>query len=108
MTTFSVILIISGLFFFTTGTIGMLRFPDFYTRIHSASKCDTLGVFLLLAGVSVYNIADGLTLSSLLVSIKIMLIAFFIFVANPTACHAITKAAFEAGVMPWKKPEDNK
>lgn len=106
LTILSIILMSAGLLFFTTATIGILRFPDFYSRMHAVSKSDTLGALLLLSGISLYNLTDGLTLSSIVLSVKILLIAVVIFIANPTACHAITKAAFEVGVLPWKKQED--
>jgi multicomponent Na+:H+ antiporter subunit G len=99
-------LILSGSFFFFTATIGLLRFPDFYTRMHATGKGDTLGAFLLLAGMALYNLDHGFSLAAILVSIKIMFIALFIFVANPTACHAITKAALDAGVKPWTREKE--
>jgi len=99
----SAVLMVAGAFFFFTASIGMLRFPDFYTRMHAAGKGDTLGAFLMLSGMALYNLNAGFSLFAFLVSVKIMLIAVFIFVANPTACHAITKAALDAGVTPWTK-----
>ena len=97
------VLISIGIFFLTAGTIGFLRFPDFYSRIHATGKSDTLGAFLSLAGLALYNLHQGLSLAGLLLSIKIMLIAVFWFLANPTAAHALSRAAFEAEVKPWTK-----
>lgn len=105
MTTLSVVLMLAGVFFFTTATIGILRFPDFFTRMHAAGKGDTLGALLLLGGVALYNLAGGLSLSAVLVSIKIMFIAIFIFVTNPASCHAIIKAALDSGMEPWTRKE---
>lgn len=101
----AIILILAGIFFFTTATIGLLRFPDFYTRMHATGKGDTLGALLLLIGMALYTIHDGLTLANILVSLKIIFIAVFIFAVNPTACHAITRAGLDAGVDPWIKGE---
>jgi multicomponent Na+:H+ antiporter subunit G len=98
-------LIILGVFFFFTATVGLLRFPDFYCRLQATGKGDTLGAFLCLSGIALYNLSDGPSVSSTLVSIKIMLIAFFIFIANPTATHAITKAGLNAGVKPLLKED---
>ncbi|OGW42046.1 MAG: sodium:proton antiporter [Nitrospirae bacterium GWD2_57_9] len=104
----SYFLIAAGTFFFATATIGILRFPDCYTRMHAAGKGDTLGALLLLTGLSLYNLHDGFSLASFFVSFKILFIAVFIFVANPTAGHAIVKAALDAGVEPWTGKEGEK
>ncbi len=94
--------IFAGLFFFFIGVVGVLRLPDFYTRMHAAGKCDSLAAELVLIGVALYNLQD-FTMATVLVSLKILLIAVFIFVANPTATHAITEAALILGIEPWKK-----
>jgi len=104
----SIILIVIGVFFFTTATIGLLRFPDFYTRMHATGKGDTLGAFLILAGLALYNLHHGFSVDAILVSIKILFIALFIFIANPTATHAITKAGLDCSVKPWEKKESSK
>jgi len=104
----SIIFIVIGVFFFTTATIGLLRFPDFYTRMHATGKGDTLGAFLILAGLALYNLHHGFSVDAILVSIKILFIALFIFIANPTATHAITKAGLDCSVKPWEKKESSK
>lgn len=76
-----------GLFFFTVGTIGILRFPDLFTRAHSASKCDTLGAVLSLVAVMIYS---GWGFSSL----KLLIVIIFLWITNPTATHLISKAVF--------------
>jgi multicomponent Na+:H+ antiporter subunit G len=93
---------LGGLFFFFVGLLGVLRLPDFYTRMHAVGKCDSLAAELLLIGIALYNLQD-FTLATVLVSLKILLIAVFIFVASPTATHAITEAALILGIEPWKK-----
>ena len=102
MTILAMVLIAAGLFFFAIGTIGILRFPDFYTRLHAAGKCDSLAAVLVIAGVAAYNLGD-FSLAAVLVSLKILAIAVFVFVASPTATHAITEAALIVGVKPWTK-----
>lgn len=104
----SVILIITGMFFFFTATAGLLRFPDFYSRLQATGKGDTLGSLLILSGLALYNLSSGISVAAVLVSIKLILIAVFIFIANPTATHALTKAGQDAGVEPWKKEEKTK
>lgn len=100
-----IIIVLVGTFFFITATIGLLRFPDFYTRMHATGKGDTLGAFMSLIGLALYNVIHELTLDTALVSIKLIFIAVFIFVANPTATHAITKAGLDCNVEPWTKKE---
>ncbi len=99
------ILIIAGLFFFAVGVLGVLRFPDFYTRLHAAGKCDSLAAVLVIAGLALYNLAE-FSFANLLVSLKILAIAVFVFVASPTATHAITKAALIMGVEPWTRKDE--
>ncbi len=93
------LLFIAGSFFLIVGAIGIIRFPDFYTRMHPAGKCDTLGQALILLGLIIYEGAS-------FISIKMLFIIIFIFVATPTATHAIAKAAYVAGVEPWKKGDE--
>ncbi len=105
----SILFILGGLFFFFTATIGLIRMPDYYCRMQTTGKGDTLGAILMLMGLSIYNLDNGFTFSNILISIKILFIGIFIFVANPTATHAITKAGFECSIDPWvKKKIDSK
>jgi len=97
-TIISGILIFLGCFFVVIASIGLVRFPDFYSRIHPAGKSDTLGQTLVLLGLAIY---EGFSL----ISIKLLIIVVFIFIANPTATHALAKAAYVAGVKPWRKEE---
>ena len=97
-------LFISGLVFFTGGGVGMIRFPDFYTRLHPAGKLDTLGSLLMMMAVSLFNLYP-LTWSSLLTSLKIILIVVFVFLSSPTATHSIVDAGVRAGLKPWTKSE---
>ena len=108
MSILAVIFIVAGVFFFTTSTVGLLRLPDFYTRMHATGKGDTLGSFLTLTGLALYNLDHGFTVDAILVSIKILFIAMFIFIANPTATHAITKSGLDCDLKPWEKKETTK
>ena len=74
--------------------VGLLRLPDVYTRAHAVGKSETLGALLVLAGLAIYN---GLAVST----IKILVILVFIVIANPTAIHAILRAALRSGLEPW-------
>jgi multicomponent Na+:H+ antiporter subunit G len=101
-----IVLTATGLLFFFATTIGLLRLPDFYSRMHAAGKGDTLSSLLMLLALVLYEFHE-INLANLLVALKILLIVVFIFMASPTATHAIIDAGFESGVQPWtKKPED--
>lgn len=75
------------------GTVGVLRFPDFYTRLHGASVTDTAGAGLLLLGMA-------LMAPHWLVLTKLAAIWLFLFLTSPTATHAIANAAHVAGLQP--------
>ncbi|MBM4146264.1 MAG: monovalent cation/H(+) antiporter subunit G [Nitrospira sp.] len=107
ITVLSILLFLAGVFFFFTATVGLLRMPDFYCRMQATGKGDTLGAFLTITGLALYNLNHGFTLAAVLVSLKIMFIVVFIFVANPTATHAIAKAGMDCGVEPWTKEGGN-
>ena len=106
-----VLLLLVGLFFMLAGTIGFVRFPDFYSRMHATGKCDTLGEGLMLFALIIYETGyEGLFKGDLqhasFVSIKIILLILFILLANPTSTHAIAKAAHDVGLQPWKKTDE--
>ncbi len=92
----AVFFMLLGFFFVIVAAVGVLRLPDFYTRMHASGKSETLGVMLSLLGFAIYN---GLNLTSF----KLVLISLFILLGNPIGSHAISRAAFYAGVKPWKK-----
>ena len=98
----AIVLIVAGLFFFIVGVLGILRLPDFYSRQHAAGKCDSLASVLIFMGIAVYVLND-FNLANVLVALKIMLIAAFVFIASPTATHALTESALIIGVKPWSK-----
>ena len=100
-------LMLSGLFFFFATTVGLLRFPDFYTRMHAAGKGDTLSSLLILLGLAIYNL-HHVSAGNILVAIKILFILMFIFLASPTATHAIIDAGYESEVKPWVKKINGK
>jgi len=96
--------LIAGVMFFVIAVIGILRLPDFYTRMHAASKCDTLGLMLILVAIIFYTLQD-ITLANLLTSFKLLAILVFVFVASPTAAHSITESALINGVKPWTRED---
>ncbi len=95
-------LLIMGLFFFTGGSIGILRMPDFYSRLHPAGKLDTAGQLLTLSAIALFVLQD-FSLQNFLMASKILLIVIFVFITSPTATHAIIDAGMRAGLKPWTK-----
>lgn len=98
----TVISLAGGLFFVLAGTIGVIRLPDFYTRLHAAGMTDTLGAELILFALIIQS-------DSWQVIAKLLLVAFFLFVTSPTATHAVAHAAYRAGekpkLGPWRAPD---
>lgn len=85
--------LVGGGFFCVVGAVGMLRMPDFYTRMHAASVIETLGAGLILLGLM---LQAGFTL----VAVKLMIVGLLIFFASPTATHALARAAMARGLKP--------
>lgn len=75
------------------GTVGVLRFPDFYTRLHAASVTDTGAATITIVGMA-------LLAPSWLVVFKLAAIWLFIFLTGPTGSHALANAAHTAGLQP--------
>jgi multicomponent Na+:H+ antiporter subunit G len=82
----SAILILSGLFFYLAGSIGLLRLPDLYSRLHALTKADNLGLGLLAAGLA-------LQAQDLLVAFKLLLIWLAVLAASATSAHLIARQA---------------
>jgi len=92
------VLLAGGVFFTFVSAVGVIRLPDVYARAHTASQTDTLGAGLTLVAVA---LAVGLETTT----IKTVLLLVFIFITNPTAAHAISRAAHEEGIEPWREDE---
>jgi multicomponent Na+:H+ antiporter subunit G len=85
--------LIGGGAFCIIGGIGLIRMPDFYTRVHAASVTETLGAGLILLGLM---LQAGFTLACA----KLIMIAVLIMFMSPTATHALTRAALVRGLEP--------
>ena len=95
-----VALALLGAFFGGVAAIGIVRLPDIYTRAHAASKSDTLGAVLTIGAVA-------FALQSDLSTVKSIFLIVFMFITNPTAAHAIARAAADQGIEPWTKEDDS-
>ena len=90
--------LLAGSFLCLTGAIGLVRLPDMFCRLHAASLNETLGTPLILLGLI---LQVGLTLTSA----KLALIVLFVLATNPTATHAMSRAALHSGERPIVDPE---
>jgi|BarGraNGADG00312_2_1021985.scaffolds.fasta_scaffold01382_6 multicomponent Na+:H+ antiporter subunit G len=94
----AVILCSVGTFFFIIGTTGLLRLPDVFTRLHSSTKCDTMGAGSILIGLAVYS---GVSWDVL----KLLIVLGFLFISSATTGHAIGRSAVKQGIAPWRKED---
>lgn len=90
----AIALIAAGGFFFVAGTVGLLRFPDLYTRIHALTKADNLGLGLIVAGLV-------LEAESLAAALQILLIWFLVLLSSASSAHLLVRDAHRRGRAPW-------
>jgi multicomponent Na+:H+ antiporter subunit G len=90
------LLLLGGLFFHAVAALGVMRLPDFYTRLHAVSKAETLGVVLTMSALV-------LSAGATVLAMKLVLVAVFLFLANPTSTHAIARAALRTELRPWRR-----
>jgi multicomponent Na+:H+ antiporter subunit G len=89
----SIVCILAGAICSMIGGLGLVRLPDFYSRLHGGGVTDTAGAGLILIGLMIYS---GFHLET----VKLMMILFFFLITSPSACHALAKAAMRHGVEP--------
>ncbi|MGB1658200.1 MAG: monovalent cation/H(+) antiporter subunit G [Longimicrobiales bacterium] len=102
------IAISAGLFFMLVGTLGVLRLPDVYTRLHAAGMTDTMGAGFLILGMllqTVQGILHGET-TWWFVLVRLILIYLFLLFTSPIATHALARAGLAGGVEPWTATGD--
>jgi len=91
------ILILAGGFFSIVGGIGIVRFPEFYSRLHGGGVTDTLGAALIMGGLF-FQADNGLVVA------KLAMILFFLLVTSPSSCHALASSALKQGLKPELDP----
>ncbi len=92
-------LLIVGAGFYLAGTLGLLRFPDVYTRLHALTKADNLGLGFLVLGLA-------LQADSLAAALKLLLIWPLTLAASATVGYLIARRAQALNIAPWRRPED--
>lgn len=85
--------LISGAFFSVVGGIGIVRMPEFFSRLHGGGVTDTLGAGLIIIGLC-FQITSAFILA------KLLMILFFLMVSSPSSCHALARSALSQGVKP--------
>lgn len=91
------IFILGGGFFAVSGGIGVLRLPDVFSRLHASGMTDTMGAGLILTGL-IFQSGFGL------VTVKLVLVLFFLWFTSPIATHAVARAALHVGIRPVTGP----
>ncbi|QTF93579.1 monovalent cation/H(+) antiporter subunit G [Halomonas sp. BM-2019] len=89
------LMLVSGAILVVISGVGLLRFPDFYSRIQAAGMTDTLCMILILVGLM-------LRADSLEVAAKLLFTLVFLFFTAPAASHALTKTARQRQLTPWR------
>ena len=93
--TLGITVIVIGVLFDIFGCIGLLRLPDVYNRLQSATKCVTVGTCFILAG-------SLILLGTVQGAVKGVICIAFILISSPTAAHALARAAYWSGIEPWQ------
>ena len=92
----TLLLLLAGAGFFLAGTVGLLRFPDVYTRLHALTKADNVGLGLVVAGLV-------LQAESWAAAGKLLLIWLLVLLASASVAHLVARTALRKGIRPWKR-----
>ena len=95
----SALLLAAGGFFFIAGTVGLLRFPDVYTRLHALTKIDNLGLGLIVLGLMLEAGSFGAI-------VELALIWLLALAASAVAANLVASSASRLGVTPWRRRDD--
>lgn len=99
---FIILSLLIGTFFIFSSSIGILRFPDIYTRLHAATKASTLGISSVLVGTFLFLYASHDVISG-----KLLLAILFILLTNPVSGHMLSRAAHRQGIKPVLNNRDD-
>ncbi len=92
----SVFFIGVGVMFFIAGILGVLRFPDIYSRLHALTKADNLGLGFIILGLA-------LGIGEISMALKLLFIWVVVIISSATSCYLIARAALRMGIVPWRK-----
>lgn len=90
------VFVIAGALFVFAGTVGLMRFPDVYTRLHALTKADNLGLGLIALGLALQAGPNW-------VSLKLMLIWLLVVLAGAVTCHLVARHARHGGISAWRR-----
>ena len=90
------VLLLAGAAFFFAGTLGLLRFPYVFARLHALTKADNIGLGLIVAGLALES-------GSAAVSAKLLLIWVLVLLASASVAHLVARAALRRGLQPWRR-----
>ena len=94
----SMLLLMFAAFFFVGGTVGLIRFPDVYSRLHALTKADNIGLgFVVLALLIQAESWDG--------ALKLLIVWILVMAASATNAYLIARSAIRKDIAPWKPPE---
>ena len=93
----SVLFLVVGSFFAVIGGVGIVRLPEFFSRMHGAGITDTMGAGMIMVGLMFQQVVRG---GDHLVIVKLLMILFFLLITSPSSCHALAKAAMTHGLSP--------
>jgi multicomponent Na+:H+ antiporter subunit G len=82
--------------FFLAGSVGLLRFPDLYCRLHALTKADNIGLGLIVLGLMIQSFSLGEVL-------KLLLIWLLVLLAGSTVAHLVARSALRQGIKPWER-----
>lgn len=97
-----ILLLLSGTFFIFSSALGIIRFPDVFTRLHAATKAPTLGIISILLATFLFLYG-----THQMVSGKLLLAILFIFLSSPVGGHMLSRAAHKANVKPYLRHQED-
>jgi multicomponent Na+:H+ antiporter subunit G len=104
LNTFTIIMLLLGCFFFVAGTVGLIRFPDVFCRLHALTKSDNLGLGLIVIGLLPQT-------NSFSMAIKLILVWLLLLIASAASCHLIARNEYrkqmQRGSLDIKSKESN-
>lgn len=89
-------LLVAALFFFLAGTLGLLRFPDVFCRLHALTKADNLGLGLTVLGLMVLS-------DSWQAAARLFLTWLLVLLSGATVAHLVARKALQDGTRPWRR-----